>query len=185
MRADKASLRLGDTNLTARIVAMLGAVADVVVVVGRDGQTLPPLPEGVERVDDDPQWGDGPLVGLSAGLDLMAARAVEIAFTCAVDAVFLDDTHVAWALARAGDGAWMPETEANGRAILHPLAGALPVPVAAVRAHELLEAGERSAKALYAALDATRSREMPDPGALRGCNTAEEWAAAQRELGVL
>ena len=126
-------------------------------------------------------------MGLSAGLDRLAERGAEVAFTCAVDGVFLDRAHVEWALARVGPGsaAWMPETQVGERVIPHPLAGALLVRPAVGQARALLEGGERSAKALYAALDALRSREMPDAGALRGCNTEDEWAAARRELGVL
>lgn len=185
MGRDKAWLKLGDQTLTERMISLLAPVVDVVVVVGRSDQELPELPSAVERVDDDPRWGEGPLVGLAAGLRRLAELDVELAFCCSVDGVFLDRAHVEWALVQARDGAWLPETETDGRRVPHPLAGALPVKPAAARAPELLAVGERSAKALYAALGATRSARVPDASALRGCNTEADWVAARRELGGL
>lgn len=186
MGKDKAWLRIGEETLTERMVAMLITVVERVVVVGRPGQELPSLPANVERVDDPPEWGEGPLVGLGAGLENLHADGVVVTFACAVDAVFMSPEHVRWALGQIEESCvgWMPESDEQGRMIVHPLAGALAVAPARRAAQSLLANGERSARALFAELGAVRSRQYPDARALRGCNTAEEWEAAVNELSV-
>ncbi|MCH9686906.1 MAG: NTP transferase domain-containing protein, partial [Deltaproteobacteria bacterium] len=53
MGQDKAWLRIGEQTALERVVqAGLDAQVDAVVVVGAPTRPLPPLPEGVVRVDD-------------------------------------------------------------------------------------------------------------------------------------
>lgn len=101
MGADKAALRLPDGQpLLLRQLGLLTSLpADRVLVSARQGQVLPTLPSGVERVDDA---GDsGPLGGIVAALrQITTSRLLVVA----VDLPRLDPATLIALLAASGAG---------------------------------------------------------------------------------
>jgi molybdopterin-guanine dinucleotide biosynthesis protein A len=89
MGRDKATLDWLGVPLVAHVAGVVGDALGPgpLVVVRSAGQALPPLPAGVEVVDDRAA-GRGPLQGLRDGLEALAGRA-EVAFACGVDAPLL------------------------------------------------------------------------------------------------
>jgi molybdenum cofactor guanylyltransferase len=88
MGAPKAALEWHGSTLLYRAAALLSrCVEGPVVVVAAPGQQLPELPIGV-RVVEDPVEGQGPMVGIAAGLTAVADRA-PVAFVCSTDMPFL------------------------------------------------------------------------------------------------
>lgn len=192
MGQPKAWLPWRGRPLLLHLLELLAPRCPLRVVVGAAGQELPPLPEGVLRVDDPPGERQGPLLGLSLGLDALHGHA-DLAFLGACDGVFLSDAHVAHVLAALHDpavDAAIPEDPPDpadpARRLAHPLASAVRVAPARALAHDLLAAGVRRPLALFERL-ATRwipVAELPDPRALATCNTPEEYAAARAERGA-
>lgn len=66
MGTPKAWLQFGSEVLLQRTVRIVSAVVRPVVVAARLGRSLPPLPEGVQTVNDTIDDG-GPLAGVDAG----------------------------------------------------------------------------------------------------------------------
>ena len=84
MGTPKAALPWGATTLLAHVAAILREAVDgPLIVVRAAGQELPPLPPGIDVVED-PVAGVGPLAGILAGLAAAAGRA-EAAYVSAVD----------------------------------------------------------------------------------------------------
>lgn len=93
MGRPKAALEWHGSTLLYRTAALLGrTVEGPVVVVRAPGQDLPPLPGGVEVVED-PREGLGPMQGVAAGLAAVADRAA-VAFVCSTDLPFLHPAFV-------------------------------------------------------------------------------------------
>lgn len=94
MGEDKAWLDWHGQPLLAHTCDLLaGCVAGPLVVVrSAPDQSLPPLPAGVQVVDD-PQRDQGPLLGLAAGL-AAAGQAAGVAFVCATDLPLLHPAFV-------------------------------------------------------------------------------------------
>ncbi len=88
MGRPKAWLDFGAEKLLPRVVRLVGAVADPVVVVAAPGQDLPMLPDGV-TVARDAVSGRGPLQGLLAGLSALPSET-QFAYATATDAPFLN-----------------------------------------------------------------------------------------------
>lgn len=195
MGRDKAWLAVDGRPALSRVVAAgRDAGVDRIVVVGSPGQPLPPLPPGVTRVDDPAErTHEGPLSGLAAGLEALAADGVALACLAACDAVWLRAAHVRFVLARLSAS---PEHDAvvpvdaptpddpEGERGLHPLCGALRVAPACLAARALLRGGQRAARALVLALSPLRLpvAALPEPRVVRACNTPQEWAAAVAAL---
>ena len=76
MGRPKAWLPFGDELMLPRVVRILGAVVSPVVVVAAPDQDVPPLPPEIEIVRD-PEEGRGPLQGLAAGLEAVAAMPTQ------------------------------------------------------------------------------------------------------------
>jgi molybdopterin-guanine dinucleotide biosynthesis protein A len=74
MGRSKAMLPFGPELMLQRVVRLLSALVEPIVVVAVAGQELPPLPEGVILARDKHE-GRGPLEGLYAGLCAMRGRA--------------------------------------------------------------------------------------------------------------
>jgi molybdopterin-guanine dinucleotide biosynthesis protein A len=191
MGRPKAFLEIDGEPLLARVARIVRDACEIAVVVGTPGEPLPALPEGVRRVDDPPDRAhEGPLSGLAAGLEALNDEGVQLAYLGAVDAVFLEPAHVRWMLdtlaADRRHAAVVPESGPfdDGSRVLHPLAGAVRVPVALATVAALLRSGQRAARALYEGLGARRigMAELPDPRALRDCDTPQDFADALAEL---
>ena len=176
---DKASLPFGNETLLARVVRLVGEVADDVVLVAREGQELPPGYEAAR----DPAEGLGPLAGIAVGLG--AVRG-ERALVVACDMPLL----------RAGLARRLFELSGGVEACV-PVVGGYPVPTCAVyarstaaRARELLALRERRPRAF---LDGVRTRYVAeaelrdvDPELLSflDCDDEESYRKALRAAGL-
>ncbi|MEZ4383347.1 MAG: NTP transferase domain-containing protein [Nannocystaceae bacterium] len=195
MGRPKAWLDWRGVPLLRHLVDLFVAAGARVVVVGARGEALPELPADALRVDDPPAEDGrrgGPLVGLLAGLEALAAapRPGELAFFSACDGVFLSRAHLDFLRAAVlSDPAIEaalpvdPPDPASGKRFAHPLASAALVAPAVLAARRLRDAGVRRPVALFDALRTRRvdADALPDPRALRTCNTPEEYAAALAE----
>ena len=92
MGADKAALRFRGELLLPQLAGRLADCCDQVIVVRREGQELPALPQGV-RVVQDLVPGMGPLGGLLTGL---AAAPTPFVFLAACDLPLLDVGLIRW-----------------------------------------------------------------------------------------
>lgn len=172
MGRDKASLDWLGIPLVAHVAGVVGDALDhgPVVVVRSAGQALPPLPAGVEVVEDRAA-GRGPLQGLRDGLDVLAGRA-EVAFACGVDAPLLVPAFVHRVVDAVGADVDAAIPVVAGRR--HPLLAAYRValgPLAAV----LLDEGVRELGRLAASC---RARLLDE----RALLADPELAAADPEL---
>lgn len=163
MGRDKASLVLGGVTLLQRTVSALSAVVDEVVLVRAPGAALPPVEAPCPvRYAEDPVEGEGPLVGMAAGLE--AARA-PIAIVVGVDMPFLQPALLRLLADRVAAGArWvLPIAERRPQPLCSAFArDALPV----LRAH--IQAGDRAPMTIAADLGMVRLDE-------------DEWRAADAE----
>ena len=138
----------GSTLLHATVVTLLDCTFPVVVVARDQRQELPPLHTECELAFDG-DAGGGPLVGIAAGLDHLAA-ACDAAFVIGCDQPFVTAETVSWLADHLGEAdAVVIEDEAR----IHPLCAIYRVGTLAL-CRELLASGERSAKALPAAIGA-------------------------------
>jgi molybdopterin-guanine dinucleotide biosynthesis protein A len=179
MGRDKAGLPFGDETLLARVARLVGEVAGDVVLVAREGQSLPGDLEAVR----DPAEGLGPLAGIAAGLSAIRGGR---AFVAACDMPLLRPA-LARRLLQLSDG-----VEA-----CVPVVDGYPVPTCAVyartvaaRALELVAARELRPKALF---ERVKTRFVPgdelrdvDPGleSFLDCDTRESYQAALRAAGL-
>jgi molybdopterin-guanine dinucleotide biosynthesis protein A len=179
MGRDKASLPFGGETLLARVVRLVREVADDVVLVAREGQTLP---AGFEAVRDPPE-GLGPLAGLMVGLRHVRA---DRSFVTACDTPFLRAALIERLLdLGAGydaavpviDGHFMVTTAVYARSVA-PVAEAL-VASRALRTRDLLDL----IRARYLQPDELRDVD-PDLESFLTCNTPESYAAALRRAGL-
>ena len=179
MGRDKAWLELEGRPLLARVIELLARRCSPIVVSCRPGQALPEL-VGVEpwRVDD-PAPDAGPLVGLHAALERLAAAGVTQAYLSGCDAAMLSERHVDFMLERlraTHDAIAAVPVESDGRR--HPLASALDVAELLARVQAQLTAGEARLQALFTGPRVVEIAiaELPDPEVLAPCNTPQEWA---------
>jgi len=176
MGRDKATLPFGDEVLLQRVVRLVGACVDEVVVVARPGQELPALPADV-RVTYDDVPDQGPLGGLVPGLREIRAPVV---FATACDVPFLRAEVVELLFERLGDG---DAAVAEAEGFLHPLCAVYRASVRPVLA-ELLVAGRLRPVFLYDEVPTVRVGEealrVVDPtlATLANLNTPEAYAAA-------
>jgi molybdopterin-guanine dinucleotide biosynthesis protein A len=178
MGRDKASLLFGSETLLARVVGTVRRAADDVVLVAREGQTLP---DGFDAVRD-PAEGLGPLAGLMVGLRHVKA---ERAFVTACDAPFLRTAFIERLLDLGADydaavplidGHLMMTTAVYARSIA-PVVEAL-VARRALRTRDLLD----HVRARRIQPDELRDVD-PDLESFYTCNTDEDYAAALRRAG--
>jgi molybdopterin-guanine dinucleotide biosynthesis protein A len=92
MGRPKAWLPFGGELMLPRVVRILRAVVDPVVVVAAPGQDVPPLPAEVEVVRDEIE-GKGPLGGLATGLAALEGKA-DAAYLSSCDVPFLKPAFV-------------------------------------------------------------------------------------------
>lgn len=191
MGSDKAWLVVdGQPALLHVLAAGRDAGVEALVVVASPGQSLPALPSGVVRVDDPAdRQHEGPLSGLAAGLEQLAAHGMERACLAACDALWLGPAHVRFVLdqlvAHPDHDAVVPEsTLDDGRRMQHPLCAAVRVVAARDAAQTLLAAGERAARTLVHRLASLGidAAALPEPRVVDACNTPQQWAAAVAAL---
>lgn len=150
MGRDKATLVVHGRTLVERVVATVGNRAAPVFVVAAPGQAIPDLPAEILR---DEIRGVGPLLATARGLRAAADAGREWAFVCAVDMPHLDVDIIDELLKAASTSVADVVLPWDGRD--HYLAGLYRTSLAA-RAGELVEAGERSMRALVDAGDTQR-----------------------------
>lgn len=184
---DDAEDRPDGEALLQRVCRIAAEACPQVIVVARRGVELPPLPAGTHRVDDDDDAPVGPLAGAAVGLRCAAALGAELAYVGGCDAAWLTRAHVEAMLStleRSPDAtAAVPvgERRVDGSRILHATSGAVRVTAACELAAQLLAAGERALRRLYERLASVHvdADALPDPEAIRGCNTPQEWELAR------
>jgi molybdopterin-guanine dinucleotide biosynthesis protein A len=191
MGREKAALPFGDETLLARVVRLVGQVADDVVLVAREGQALPagsgpePWPGAASgaRIVRDPAEGLGPLAGIAAGLGAVRGERTLV--------VACDMPLLRPALARR-----LLDLSQGAEAIV-PVVDSCPVPTCAVYARAMAE----TASALVAArelrarafLARVPTRFVPgdelrdvDPRleSFRDCDTEEDYRRALQLAGL-
>ncbi|MCR9163907.1 MAG: molybdenum cofactor guanylyltransferase [Nannocystaceae bacterium] len=183
MGTSKALLPWGSGTMLEAVLEPLREACAKVVVVAHVGQTLPPLPPGVSRVDDPVELDDqGPLVGLLCGLAVLDDD--DLVQLAATDKPHLTASAVRWMFERVGEADAAVPVEAEGstrRHRMHPLSGVLRVGPARAAATSLISAGERALRRVFEALDCNEVRvaDLPDPAVLRDYNTPEAYAAGR------
>lgn len=184
MGVDKASLRWKGTTLLHARVEAASAVCEHVLVLARAEQDLPAWPDAgasVLRLDDSPRAeGEGPLMAVVRGLHRAAELGAQLACIGACDMPWLDAPHFRFVLerlARGPEDAVLPRDTGDVE-VFHPLAGAVRIAPAVALGESLLHAGQRAMVRLYLGLSVAlvESEALPDPRALRGCNTPAQWA---------
>ena len=183
MGVAKASLMLDGRTLLQRTVDAVAAVADEIVVARAPGQRLPPLQSARPlRTVEDAVAGEGPLVGIAAGL---RSALAPVALLVAGDMPFLRPQLLRLLVERAEAGSRfvIPVREERPQ----PLCSALrreTLPVVQAR----LDAGERAVMALADALEAELlapeawATADPDGRSFDNVNTPEQLAAAVARL---
>lgn len=158
-----------------RVARVLGEVAERVVVAAREGQELPPLPEGMEIVRDR-LIDAGPLAGLAAGMEALKEQCDAVIVT-PCDHPELRAAFLRRLIAELKDApAVVPKLGDRW----FPLLGAYRLTVLP-KLMQTLERGECRATEFARRcgakiLDAERLREVdPESESLRNVNTEEEW----------
>jgi molybdopterin-guanine dinucleotide biosynthesis protein A len=167
MGRDKAWLPWRGQPLIAHVVEVLARAVDDIVVVAAPDQDLPDLHARVVR---DPQTGQGPLVGIAAGL---AACSADYAFVTATDAPYLNPEFIRTLLRFEKPAA--PELDG----FVQTLSAVYPTEAHAV-AQTLLNEGRRRPLDLLEAVDYRKvvAAELPDTLSVRGFNTPSAYLDA-------
>jgi molybdenum cofactor guanylyltransferase len=190
MGRPKAWLEWHGSTLLYRAAAILArAVEGPVVVVAAPGQELPPLPRGVEVVED-PVEGLGPMQGLAVGLAAVADRA-ETAFVCSTDMPFLHPAFVRRVLRAVTPGTDVALPVARG--FRQPLAAGYRTGLAGL-IEELLAQGDLRPGMIFKhcevarlgdeelLADAELARNDPTLESVVNVNSPEDYAAARERV---
>ena len=184
MGRPKAWLPFGDELMLPRVVRILRAVVDPVVVVAAPGQDVPPLPADVAIVRDEVE-GRGPLAGLAGGLAALEGKA-DAAYLTSCDVPFLTPAFVGRVISLL-DAAAIAVPHFDG--YYHPLAAVYRLSVLP-DVTELLAADRLRPVFLFDAVP-TRIIEPaeladvdPALNSLRNLNTPEDYATALRSLNL-
>jgi molybdopterin-guanine dinucleotide biosynthesis protein A len=180
MGRPKAWLPFAGEVMLPRVVRLLSAAVQPVVVVAAPEQELPPLPAEVPVVRDE-EKGRGPLQGLAAGLAALQGR-VEAAYLSSCDVPFLRPAFVRRLVELLGDHAiCVPHVDDYH----HPLAAVYRLDVLP-EVEKLLRQDRLRPVFLFQAVptrvvSAAELRDAdPDLRTLRNLNTPEEYEAALR-----
>ncbi|QDU21086.1 molybdenum cofactor guanylyltransferase [Urbifossiella limnaea] len=183
MGRPKCWLPVGGEPMLLRVLRVVSAVGDPVVVVAAAGQELPTLPDGVAVVRDEAE-GNGPLQGLAAGLAALAGRA-DAAVVTGCDCPLLSSAVLRRLVEIRADASTCVTVTDD---IPRPLPGVYAVAVLAeVRA--LLAAGRLRLGALFEHVPTrlVTPSELadidPQLRSLRNVNTPDEYARLLSELG--
>jgi molybdopterin-guanine dinucleotide biosynthesis protein A len=182
MGRPKAWLPLGSELMLPRVVRLLGAATEPVVVVAAAGQNLPLLTAQIEIIRDA-EPGRGPLQGLTNGLEALRGRA-DAAYVSSCDVPFLRPAFVRRLVELLGDFAICAPEIGGYR---HPLAAVYRIEVAAVAARLLAEDRLRPAflfDEVPTRIVQPEELTAVDPTfqSLRNLNSPAEYEAALREL---
>lgn len=175
MGRPKAWLPFGDEFLLQRVVRIVGEAVGKVIVVAAKDQSLPPLPDGVPRVDDTVE-DCGPLGGLATGL---AAATTDLVFLTACDAPFLSVEFITTLVAAMEDSpsdAVVPYTSD-----FHPLTGIYRISIRPV-VERRLAAGQWRMKELIR--EVNHQKWFPPEflrESLRNINTPDDYVIALEE----
>jgi molybdenum cofactor guanylyltransferase len=143
---DKSAERVGGARLIDRAAhALRPHCAEVVVVSARSG-----TPAGPWRVVPDRRPGAGPLAGLEAALLDAAEEGYDAIMALACDLPLVDSEIVGTVIEGLGDAAAAAAAR-GGDPAFEPLCAVYRASIGSV-ASELLDRGERSARALYEAV---------------------------------
>jgi molybdopterin-guanine dinucleotide biosynthesis protein A len=173
--APKATLRLHGERLVDRAARVLVAIADPVIEVGLGYTEL-------QHVREEPA-GEGPLAALAAGsAALMTAGHDGPYLVLAVDMPHVSEALLAWLATRPGDGTVVPRVEHVPQTLCARYG-----PDAGATAARLLDAGERSLRALLAAttvqyVDEDAWGSFTDAAAFDDVDTPADAARAGIEL---
>lgn len=178
MGTDKASLVLGGVSMLQRSIDRLAPAVDELVLVGAPGRVLPSVVTSLDvRLVEDPVEGEGPLVGIAAGLEACGGEA---AVVVAVDMPFVEAALLRRLVERlSADHRWaVPIAEDRPQPLCSAFATSA---LSVIRVH--LEAGDRAPMAAATDLQAYRMppeewRELDPAGrSFVNVNTPEEFAA--------
>lgn len=184
MGTPKATLPFGPETMLQRVVRLLGAVVDPIVIVAARDQALPELAEGV-IVTRDEREARGPLEGLRAGLKALP-DAAEAAYVTSCDVPLLAPEFVTRMIELLGDDD-IAVMEIDG--FPHPLSAVYRRAVLP-QVESLLEKDKLRPVFLFDAVRTRRVRpeEMasvdPELRTLRNLNTREDYEAALSEAGL-
>ena len=136
---DKALLRIGGVSILERVLERLGPQCSG-IILNANGDPRRFAPTGLPVVADDVPGFAGPLAGILAGLDWVAAHAPEIAWIGSVpgDCPFLPRDLIA-RLHAARTDAGAPLACAKSGEWRHPVAGLWPVALRDDLRHALVE----------------------------------------------
>jgi molybdenum cofactor guanylyltransferase len=178
MGRDKAALPFGDETLLRRVVRIVSAAVDDVVVVARAGQELPALPADVRVVFDDVE-GRGPLGGLGPGLRASRADAV---FATGCDAPFLQRAVIDLLFARlATSDAAVAETDGHPHPLCAVYRASIAPTVDRLVAENRLRAADLAGVVRSVRVTESELRAVdPDLASFVNCNTQEAYEAALR-----
>ena len=101
MGSPKPWLVIGDEPMLARVVRVVAEVVSPVVVVGKRGDSYPPLPADI-MLGHDAIDGVGPLAGLATGFEMLASRC-DAAFVASCDHPLLSAAFVRAVVEQLGD----------------------------------------------------------------------------------
>lgn len=182
MGQPKAWLPFGGELMLPRVVRILQAAVQPVVVVAAPDQELPALNSDIEVVRDE-EKGRGPLQGLAAGLRALRGRA-EAAYVSSCDVPFLAPAFVRRMIELLGDhDICVPRVDG----FHHPLAAVYRTMV--VEAIDRLLAADRLRPVFLFESQPTRlvsAAELrdvdPELKSLRNLNTPADYEATLREL---
>jgi molybdenum cofactor guanylyltransferase len=184
MGRPKAWLPFGTELLLPRVVRIMQAIVDPIVVVAAREQELPELSDAV-LIERDAQDYLGPLNGMAAGLEALRGKA-EVAYLSSCDVPFLRPGFVRRVIDRV-DGKMVCMPEIGG--YKHPLAAAYRLEVLPF-VRELLKENRLRPVFLTESV-ATRILTAEDFAdvdselrSLQNVNTPEEYEAALREFAT-
>ena len=185
MGRPKAWLPFAGELMLPRVIRLMRAVVEPVVVVAAPDQELPPLPAEVFVVRDE-EKGRGPLQGLSAGLHALMDRT-DAAYASSCDVPFLNPAFMRRMIELLGDRRiCVPHVDG----FHHPLAAVYRVAV--VDAVDRLLAENRLRPVFLFEAESTRivlAEELrdidPELKTLRNLNTPEDYDAALRDYDSL
>jgi molybdenum cofactor guanylyltransferase len=179
----KANLPFGPELMLERVVRLLSAVVQPIVVVAAPEQVLPALPDHV-LITRDEREARGPLEGLSAGLAAIAPHAMA-AYATSCDVPLLEPAFVRAMIDRLGDADIAVPVEER---FSHPLAAVYRTSVLP-QIQSLLAADQLRPAFLFdrvkthrVAVDELRIFD-PQLNTLRNLNRPEDYLAALREAG--